>query len=96
MTRRKPKSVRAAELYDIHGEDIDVIASEFGWTKRTASVAVCRGRRWKEFLVVQAARNKARRQEQRVEKRKREVGPEFRRLVAEARKLGVKLPEVAR
>jgi (p)ppGpp synthase/HD superfamily hydrolase len=87
--------VKAAKMRD-SGVDLETIADHFGWTMRTASVNVARGRNWEQFLTTNAKNRKKLRAIARTEKRKKDLPKQFKALCAEANSLGLDVAALLR
>lgn len=80
--------IKAAKMRDA-GAELEDIAEHFGWTVRTASVNVSRGRNWEQFLATNAKNRNKLRAVARTEQRKKDIPKKIKTLVAEAKSLGL-------
>lgn len=83
-----PKAVQAAEMYEAGMSRCD-IAKYFKWTVKTASVNIARGKKWNTFLQVNGAGNRHRKAEERRRQRPRVITRQLRKLLREAKALGL-------
>lgn len=91
--RSQSNCIKAAKMRD-NGVDLDIIADHFGWTVRTASVNVSRGRNWETFLKALRKNRKVCRDRARKAKRVKELPGLITRVIAEAKSLDLDVDHI--